>query len=41
MAGFATGDRDQELLGVAGERHDVAVDVAELLELGPVLPVPA
>ena len=41
MSRFAAGDGDQELLGIARERYHVAVDVAELLELGPVLAVPA
>src|SRR5205823_9214121 len=41
VAGLAARDGDQELLGVAREGDDVALDVATLLELRPVRAVPA
>src|SRR5436309_621935 len=41
VAGLAARDGDQELLGMARERHGVALDVAPLLELRPVRAVPA
>src|SRR5205807_2159416 len=41
VAGLAARDGDQELLGMAREGDDVALDVAALLELRPVRAVPA
>src|SRR3989442_14575960 len=41
VARLAASHRNQELLGTGRERHDVSLDVAALLELGPVALVPA